>query len=322
MGIMLPACYTRRPGHKNGRMATHTSDLIEYLAKGGCKARVVSISRLVEVESALIGLKRSGAISANFYPELTKYLNFDYKPALPEARSIIVVASPQPPTRVLFDDYAVIIPPTYIYSVIWEKQLNLVTDYLQPRGYRVARARLPYKTLAVRSGLGRYGRNNICYIPGMGSFHRFGAFYSDLPCEDDGWHAPEVMKLCKTCKLCMDKCPTECIPADRFLIYADRCLTHFNESENPIPAWINPDWHNALLGCMVCQKVCPLNKDSLEKIQDAVEKFSKVETDEILAGTTQENLRPATITKLESLCLADIDIYPLLKRNLSLLLNG
>ncbi|RJO60541.1 MAG: epoxyqueuosine reductase [Dehalococcoidia bacterium] len=296
------------------------SELIESLAKNGCKAQVVSISRLAEAESALLELKRSGSISTDFYPELTKYFDFDYKAALPEARSIVIVASPQLPTRVFFGSHAVIIPPTYIYLDIWKKQTELVTDFLRPRGYHVARARLPFKTLAARSGLGRYGRNNICYIPGMGSFFRLAAFYSDMPCKDDGWGAPKVMKLCQTCKLCMDKCPTGCIPADRFLIHADRCLTHFNESENPLPAWLNPEWHNALLGCMICQKVCPLNKELSEKSENAIEKFILAETQEILAGTAQENLRPTTVTKLESLCLADSDVYPILKRNLSLLM--
>jgi epoxyqueuosine reductase len=301
-------------------MAESISELIEYLAKNGCKAQVVFVCRLAEAESALIELKRSGAINVDFYPELTRYFNFDYKAALPEACSIIVVASPQPPTKVFFGSHAVIIPPTYIYSDIWKKQLELVTDFLRPRGYHVARARLPFKTLAVRSGLGRYGRNNICYIRGMGSFFRLAAFYSDMPCEDDGWGAPKVMQLCQTCKLCMDKCPTGCIPADHFLIHADRCLTHFNESENPLPGWLKPEWHNALLGCMICQRVCPLDKELLEKPEDVSVKFSVAETEEILAGIPQENLRPATVTKLESLCLADSDVYPILKRNLSLLI--
>lgn len=301
-------------------MPGNISELIEFLAKNGCKAQVVAISRLAEAESSLTELKRSGAINADFYPELTRYFNFDYKAALPEARSIIVVASPQLPTRVLFGSHAVTIPPTYIYLDIWKKQLELVTDFLQPRGYHVARARLPFKTLAVRSGLGRYGRNNICYIPGMGSFFRLAAFYSDMPCEDDGWGAPRVMKLCRSCKLCLESCPTQCIPTDRFLIHADRCLTHFNESEKPLPGWLKDEWHNALLGCMVCQRVCPLDKELLEKPQDASVKFTVSETQEILAGTPQESLRPATVTKLESLCLADSDVYPILKRNLSLLL--
>jgi epoxyqueuosine reductase len=129
------------------------------------------------------------------------------------------------------------------------------------------------------------------------------------------------MKLCQTCTSCLENCPTRCIDPDRFLIHADKCLTHFNESENPLPGWIKPEWHNSLLGCMICQEVCPLNKAALDKTQDAKVSFTRAETEEILEGTLRENLRSATLAKLESLCLADSDVYPVLKRNLSLLLN-
>jgi epoxyqueuosine reductase len=302
-------------------MASIVSRLNESLENNSCKSAVVSIRRLEEIETALADLKLAGAIDAGLYPEITKYFNFDYTAALPEARSIIVVASPQLPTCVLFDSHPVTIPPTYIYRNIWKRQLQLVTDFLEPFHFQVARARLPFKTLAVRSGLGRYGRNNLCYIPGLGSFFRLAAFYSDIPCEQDTWAPPESMKLCQTCTSCSDNCPTGCISTNRFLVKAEMCLTHFNESQNPLPGWIDPGWHNALLGCMLCQKCCPLNKEFLKKPQDLAQTFNAVETSAILSGIPQQKLLPETIAKLESLCLADSDIYPLLKRNLSLLLD-
>ena len=126
---------------------------------------------------------------------------------------------------------------------------------------------------------GRYGRNNVCYIPGMGSFHRLRAFYSDIPCGDDTWGVPRVLEICQTCPLCWDACPTGCIDAIRFLIHADQCLTHFNESENPLPNRIKPEWYKALLGCLKCQQVCPLNKGVLMQIQDTSESFTRAETE-------------------------------------------
>jgi epoxyqueuosine reductase len=98
-------------------------------------------------------------------------------------------------------------------------------------------------------------------------------------------------------------------------------LTHFNERENFIPEWINPAWHNSLLGCMICQQACPLDQKLLEKIEERSETFTDIETDEIICGTPKEKLKPATLSKLESLCLAGDDVYPLLKRNLSLLFD-
>ncbi len=302
-------------------MSALVSELIRFLEINRCKSRVIPITHLPQIESSIHDLKLSGAIKGDFYPEITRHYDFNYKNTFPHANSIIITASPQPPTRVFFGGHAVIIPPTYIYSDICQTQLRLATDFLVPLGYNATRARLPLKTIAVRSGLGKYGRNNICYIPGIGSFFRLGAFYSDLPCKEDGWNDPVLMKSCLTCRNCADKCPTNCISSEGFVIRADRCLTHFNESENTLPDWIDSMWHNALLGCMICQEVCPVNKKLLNKTQESTISFNKAETDKILSGVELQKLGATTIAKLESLCLADSDIYPLLRRNLKLLMS-
>ncbi len=302
-------------------MASISAALISYLDQRGYRARVVSISRAAEIEELFSSLKQSGAIAPDFYPDIVKYLNFDFASILPEAKSIIIAASPQPLTRVDFAGKKAIIPPTYIYRDIWNGQLEAVRGFLEPRGFKVKRARLPLKTLAVRSGLARYGRNNIAYIEGMGSFHRLGAFYSDMPCGDETWGEPQSMGLCQTCKACIKACPTSAITADRFLIRAERCLTHFNESEKAMPDWVKPEWHNAMLGCMRCQEACPIDKPFLKQEREAEESFSAAETEQILAGIPKEKLPAATLAKLDALCLGDDDVYPLLRRNLALLLN-
>ena len=58
----------------------------------------------------------------------------------------------------------------------------------------------------------------------------------------------------------------------------------------------------------------------MEKIENRSETFDYIETSEILSGTPKDKLRGETLSKLESLCLAG-DVYPLLKRNLSLVLD-
>lgn len=302
-------------------MGTAVSEFIESLATNGCQARVVNISRFGEMERTLSDLQTSGEIAPEFYSEIIKYFTFARSSKLANARSIIVTATSQLPSRVVFGSDPVIIPPTYIYREIWKNQLDIIKGFLERKGYNVARARLPFKTLAVRSGLAKYGRNNIAYIPGMGSFFRLAAFYSDLPCDDDDWAPPQVLSNCLKCTSCATACPTGCISHSRFLVHAERCITHFNEQEGPLPAWIEPSWHNSLLGCMTCQENCPLNRKLVESIEDSQVKFTDSETREILGGVSKNCLREETRSKLESLCLADDDVYPLLKRNLSFLLG-
>jgi epoxyqueuosine reductase len=181
----------------------------------------------------------------------------------------------------------------------------------------VAGTQLPLKLLAACAGLGEYGRNNICYVPGMGSFLQLAACASDLPAADDSWREPAMMERCQSCTACQRLCPTGAIGEGRFLLHAERCLTFHNERGGPFPGWIDPSWHNALLGCQECQRCCPEDKGVWEWVVEGGS-FSEEETALILGGASREELPPATIEHLHELdLLEDLANLP---RNLSVLL--
>jgi epoxyqueuosine reductase len=82
----------------------------------------------------------------------------------------------------------------------------------------------------------------------------------------------------------------------------------------PFPVWIDPSWHNCLVGCMRCQRVCPQNKQFLHWVEER-EEFSQEETALLLEGTPSERLPAEAKRKLEHLdLLEDADILP---RNLA-----
>ena len=165
-----------------------------------------------------------------------------------------------------------------------------------------------------------YGKNNICYVPQMGSFHRLVAFYTDLPCPEDTWQEVEMLEDCHDCLACLRGCPTGAISSDRFLLRAERCITFHNEKAGdiPFPAWLDPSWHSCLVGCLDCQRICPENKGFLEWIEEGAE-FSQEETALILEGVPKDQLPAETATKWKQLDLdKDYDIFP---RNLRVLLK-
>ena len=127
-----------------------------------------------------------------------------------------------------------------------------------------------------------------------------------------------MLERCQDCHACRNRCPSRAIASDRFLLRAERCIVFHNEQsgEYPCPAWLDPTWHKCLIGCMLCQRVCPLNRDVLGWVEPGDE-FSQDETRLLMQGAQLDQLPAATVDKLKRLDLADsVDALP---RNLGVL---
>lgn len=152
---------------------------------------------------------------------------------------------------------------------------------LRSENYHLITAQnIPLKRLAVHSGLAVYGRNNICYIDGMGSNFSFSAYFSDLPCYDGYWTDVITASLSSNCHACLKNCPTGAIQAGRFLIDDEKCLSYLNESAEPFPEWLPKTVHHCAYDCLKCQISCPMNKDQLKAVVGPIQ-FTESETDDL-----------------------------------------
>lgn len=295
--------------------------ITSIVEKSGNVSRIVSIGHLKELKEDLKMQHDNGSFSEDFYKERLTSFKFHNPTSFKEAKSIIIIAVPQPTVVLIFrwngTDQQVIIPPTYDYSANTEMKRRL-KEVLNPEGFNLFPTSIPLKLLAVRSGLAEYGRNNICYIPGRGSFFRLMAFFTDLPCSGYTWRLPIMMKRCMNCKACLVYCPFGAIDEHRYLLHAERCLTFHNEHAGDFSKNIDHSFHQCLFGCLRCQIACPENKKTIKWMEEK-ERFSDYETFVILNGIPLEQIPNSTKKKLSKLGL--IDDYPLLARNLSVLLN-
>jgi epoxyqueuosine reductase len=289
----------------------------------GWKGRIIPIGHLADLKDAIFGPLKQGLIDESLYRDQLSFLSFDPPEDLPAALSIVIVAVPTPQMRIIFHRQdrriPVVVPPTYVsYTPRTESIQSALADLLRSEGYHLAKPQLPLKTLAVRSGLADYGRNNICYVDSMGSFLQLVGAFSDLPCESDPWREPKMLDRCESCVACIRHCPTKAITSDRFLLHAEHCLTYHNEAASDFPGWINPTWHHCLIGCLRCQTACPENKAVLNWFEDRAE-FSEQETDLFLKRVPLEQLPAEAISRIKSLEINED--YQLLCRNLSMIIG-
>lgn len=287
----------------------------------GYKGKIVSAKHIPDLRQDVKKHHEAKLLDPEFYEEYKSYFGFESDVAFPEIKSLFIISLPQPQFEAIFNwnnkKISLLIPPTYLYGrKVIDQMIEFVNEILKPERYNAAYAMLPQKTLAVRSGLAEYGRNNITYVSGMGSFHRLTTLYSDFPTEEDNWQELRMMDMCKECSACTRKCPTGAIPTDRFLLRAERCITFHNEhpGEIPFPEWMDPTWHNCLVGCLHCQKVCPVNKKVINWTEPGPE-FSEEETKLILKGQNLDQLPIETKEKIEQYDL--VNYYEVLPRNLS-----
>jgi epoxyqueuosine reductase len=296
--------------------------VLDGLKAKGWIGAVVPVDRLRELQRDIDSLLEQGLVDTSVREIYLDEFKYEAPQQMPDARSIIVVAVPQPRMRIHFThgkDVAAIVPPTYANAwTVINNVKSVLEETTAEDGGRFERASLPLKTLAARTGLVRYGRNNITYLPEHGSYHRLVAYFSNLDFELDQWKERESLPACKTCDLCVKACPASVISRDRFLIRVERCLTFHNEmpSEKPFPKQVQADWHNAIVGCMRCQEACPYDR-KIKGWTEEGEYFSAEETMYLLKGDFSDARAKEMNQKLER-CGLDLTVFP---RNLKALLG-
>jgi epoxyqueuosine reductase len=277
-------------------------------ATGGDQLQVLSIQRLGSVRVELDAFKEKEDLNG-FQKWIVEGM---YDLRLPEApfpvRSILLLAIPHPSyAKVEFTKKG----KKHVFQSLvmsdFQRSEERLTELVTARGYRLMKTpTLPLKRLAVQSGLAVYGKNNITYVEGMGSFFSLAAFYSDLPCEADGWAAARVADRCADCAICQRICPTGAIRGDRFLIDNERCLSFLNERSDDFPEWLPRSVHHCLYDCLRCQMGCPMNRAHVDNVAPPLA-FDEEETELLLAGAPRASY-PAAMERKSK--LLGLDQWP------------
>lgn len=195
-------------------------------------------------------------------------LRIDPRKLVPGARSVITLslnyfpAEKQSPLAPKIAKYAYGTDYHYVIKDKLNQLLQFINENIGEvagRGF-VDSAPVLERSWAVRSGLGWIGKNANVLTRTSGSFFFIATLITDLDLIPDAAFATDH---CGTCTRCIDACPTEAIVAPGE-VDANKCISYLTIElkDALIPSELHSKMDGWMVGCDVCQDVCPWNRFS------------------------------------------------------------
>jgi epoxyqueuosine reductase len=125
---------------------------------------------------------------------------------------------------------------------------------------------LLYPALAVKAGLGYFGRQGLLITPQYGVRQRLGIILvplEDIPVTDNNDHK-WVLDFCDLCNLCLKCCPGKAV--------LDKARLNMPDIYTSIDKMKCSPWFSLWLGCSICVKVCPFSRKPYDHIKQAYER--------------------------------------------------
>jgi epoxyqueuosine reductase len=289
----------------------------ETALKDGFYLRTVPVARLKDLRADIEAFQNAEELNRFQQWILSRYI-YEAPPLPFEVRSVIVAVNRcHSFAEVTFHQNGrayLVYSPTPLDTSAGDTE-TYIKNALEQGGYHMAAVEgwLPIKRFAVQSSLAEYGKNNITYVPGLGSYVSYSVYFSDVEPDADEWRPVVTAKACDGCVSCREHCPTGAIRPDRFLIDNLYCLSAFNEDGgDEFEPFVPKDIHHTTINCLRCQYSCPMNAEANKNTAPAVS-FDEAETALLLGEDPYDQLPEALRQKCAPL---GFDGIPGLKRNL------
>lgn len=148
------------------------------------------------------------------------------------------------------------ISPYYYFSNKYFLELKELFKKMEEQNKIKILLKSPLKVYANLAGVGYYGKNSIIHNDIFGStMFLYGiGIYETQNCVE----LNEVYSDCGSCNICVVACPTKALDGSGRLT-KEKCLRNYMLEDREVPFEYRAKMGDRLLGCDICQKVCPKN---------------------------------------------------------------
>jgi len=147
---------------------------------------------------------------------------------------------------------------TYYYYPVIRQIAEKVVVLLEKSGHQSIHGQhIPLKFVSNQTGLGVYGKNGILQHPQYGSFIALRNIITEADFTAD--QKQKIPSPCKGCDKCIKACPTGALYAP-YKVNPSLCINPVFRREEYISPLMRSRMQNWVVGCDICQEVCPYNK--------------------------------------------------------------
>lgn len=231
----------------------------------------------IESLANALGFARVGVCSARSFiaqretverqPELRERRQLHFVPQvdIPWASALLVLMWPYEQAALPQNQDSIFLDSYYAASNQAYQAAREMESSIKDLGCRAqANVSYPAKAAAVRAGLGVIGDNGLLITPDYGTRVVLILMATDALTIDD--EVEGVPGECLHCGKCMTSCPTGAIDCHG-MSHPERCLRNYMMEGLVVPENIRPLMDMKLLGCDLCQRVCPMQKNE-DEMQD------------------------------------------------------
>ena len=194
-----------------------------------------------------------------------RQLRFEPEKDDPRIRSLAVLLWPYAPSAMTQGE-ALFVDSYYPASNLAYHAAKELENRLTAAGcFARANVSYPAKEAAVRAGLGRIGRNSLLITPEFGTRVVIILMATDIACEPGETKSNEAVAGCIGCSRCAAACPSGAID-NSGMTHPERCLRNFMMEGNVTPEPLRRKVGMRLLGCDICQCVCPMQPDAAQTL--------------------------------------------------------